>query len=83
MQKDDLLDDIPLRTWERKPRNRFITNLRGLPNLLPDDLPLVVLVILDGLQQRCALGNVSPDLPTSLIVGERTKVLTSSSAKSA
>jgi hypothetical protein len=31
------------------------TYLRGLPNLLTDDLPLVRLVLLDGVQERSAL----------------------------
>ena len=61
------------------------TYLGGLADLLPDDLPLVVLVVFDRLQQRRALLDRSADTFSRLQSGcvRRTKLLTSSSANSA
>ncbi|KAI3475161.1 hypothetical protein L1887_63476 [Cichorium endivia] len=66
-------------------RKRDETYLGGLADLLPDDLPLVVLVVFDRLQQRRALLDRSADAFSRLKSGcvRRTKLLTSSSANSA
>jgi len=65
------------------PPSTLPTYLRRLANFLPNHLPLIALIVLDGLQQSRTLHTISILLPTHSAAVRRTKLLTSSSANSA
>ena len=61
-----------------------LTYLRRFTNFLPDNLPLVVVVVLYRLQQSRTLPNRQPNKSSHVYLAvRRTKLLTSSSANSA